>query len=421
MAPRRIIIDTDPGVDDVLAILLALAAGHDEVEVLLLSVTYGNIEVEGCLRNVVSLFHVVDRELAWRRQRGMSEGFASLKTFRPIVAVGPEKPLGDQLMMADFFHGLDGLGGIHSSHPHFTPEETWRKLFEPPSTETDEPRPFRPSAIPAHREILRLLRENERDSIMIVAIGPLTNIALAASEDPDTFLRVKELVVMGGAVESQGNITPVAEFNIYADAVAAARVFALTSPEPSSTLPPTPPDSTAHPAFKHLSPYPRPLSRPLDLTLFSLDITTSHVLTQDDFRARTGRLIDQGSPLAQWVSAFVDATFRKIESLHEGAVALPLHDPICVWYILTQSSPLWLSSARSPEDIRVESSGQWTRGMCVVDRRSRRRAEGVDDLVPADEQGWLTSAKGNRIRHMVSSPGTQLLAQTLLDRIFGAP
>ena len=56
-----------------------------------------------CLRNVVSLFHVVDRELAWRRQRGMSEGFASLKTFRPIVAVGPEKPLGDQLMMADFF------------------------------------------------------------------------------------------------------------------------------------------------------------------------------------------------------------------------------------------------------------------------------------------------------------------------------
>ncbi len=110
--------------DDVLAILLAFAAKHDELEVLLLSVTYGNIEVEGyvcpmmtmtfnpsltmvarCLRNIVSLFNVIDRELQWRRKQGLTEGFASLRSFRPIVAVGPEKPLGDQLMMADYFRG----------------------------------------------------------------------------------------------------------------------------------------------------------------------------------------------------------------------------------------------------------------------------------------------------------------------------
>jgi hypothetical protein len=90
-------------VDDILAMLFAFSASPEELEVLLISVTYGNIDVQNCLRNVISLFHHVEMEIVWRQKHGRTLGFESLRKSNPIVAIGAEHPLADQMLMADFF------------------------------------------------------------------------------------------------------------------------------------------------------------------------------------------------------------------------------------------------------------------------------------------------------------------------------
>jgi hypothetical protein len=94
-----------------MAMLLALAASPEDLEVILISVTYGNIDVQNCLRNVVSLFHHIEKEIEWRKANGRPIGFEALTKSKPLVAIGPEHPLTDEMLMADFFRTC--------SHPLF--------------------------------------------------------------------------------------------------------------------------------------------------------------------------------------------------------------------------------------------------------------------------------------------------------------
>jgi inosine-uridine nucleoside N-ribohydrolase len=454
MPPKnRIIIDTDPGVDDVLAMLLALSASSSELETLLISVTYGNVDALSCLRNVVAIFHILDKELAWRKSQSLPLGYEGITHFHPIVAVGADEPLQDRIESADYFHGIDGLAGIHGTHPHLSPSDGWRNLFTQPPTDSliasaakaetpiDTPTTsFVPSHLPSHKEILRLLASNPPDTITLIALGPCTNYALAAAEDPTTFLRCKELIVMGGTVSGPGNVTPVAEFNIYADPYAAAAVFALTSPKPESTMPRPMKgekaiDLKTYPSSSDLG------ERRLKLRLMSLDITEHHGLTRKQVREATEERVKMGSPLAHWLVTFMTPMLDKMERLHTGhegdETNLALHDPLCIWYVLTQHLtaeverdgdgegegvvPIdkgWCASAKSPEDIRVETRGQWSRGMTVGDTRSRRRRDS-DGEVPSDRGNWLGRESGNRVFRMLGSPGRDKAGAELMRRIFG--
>jgi pyrimidine-specific ribonucleoside hydrolase len=178
-APRRIIIDTDPGVDDAMAIFLALRSPELKVEAI--TAVSGNVPLEMTLPNALRLVEIAGR------------------TDVP-VAGGASVPLVRRLITAKYVHGNNGLGGV-----------------EFPAAK------LKPVSETAVELISRLVRENP-GQITIVAVGPLTNIATLLRADPEIARMIPHIVIMGGSL-SGGNITPAAEFNLYVDPEAARIVF----------------------------------------------------------------------------------------------------------------------------------------------------------------------------------------------------
>lgn len=129
------------------------------------------------------------------------------------------------------------------------------------------------------------------------------------------------------------------------------------------------------------------------------------------------------SPLADWLTLFLLTTFKKLLSLNPNQDAsklgLQLHDPLCIWYAISPSRSGWEFKT---EDIRVETAGQWTRGCCIVDRRGRpvtERTTEIDEEVVGDAGWWGDSRRGNKVGWCTKSPGTELFAHELLQRVFG--
>jgi inosine-uridine nucleoside N-ribohydrolase len=179
VTPRRVIIDTDPGTDDAMAIILALNSPEFKVEAL--TVVPGNVEAKQGLENALKIVSLAGR-------------------CDVLVAGGAQHPLNQKLITAQFWHGKNGLADVEL----------------PASKCKADPR-FGPDLI------IEMVHRYPHE-ITLIPVGPLTNIALAVSKDPSIAFLVKDIVIMGGSI-SGGNVNGAAEANIYNDPEAAQIVF----------------------------------------------------------------------------------------------------------------------------------------------------------------------------------------------------
>lgn len=249
--PKSIIIDCDVGVDDAFALILAFHS--PELEVKAITAVNGNVPLNQVFENIqkiLSLIHPKEN---------------------PLIAKGADKPLSGKPVYAHSVHGKDGLGGAKIE---IKSEENLWEIY-PDS---------------AHELIIDMAKKYEK-ALTLIAIGPLTNIALAIKKDPDALKKLRELIIMGGAVRINGNITPHAEFNIFSDPLAADMVF-------KSGLP---------------------------ITLVPLDVTHKVNLTSQYMEER---LIPVQSPFSRFVT---EATgYDKTTHMFRNRELIHLHDPLAV-------------------------------------------------------------------------------------------
>jgi purine nucleosidase len=184
--PQKIIIDTDPGQDDALAILLALAS--PELEVLGITAAAGNVPVALTSKNIRKVC-----ELAGRRD---------IRVF-----AGCEGPMQGSLFTAEYVHGATGMDGADLPEPTMPLEAQHGVDF-----------------------LIETLMAHEPGTVTVCTLGPMTNLATALSREPAIAARIKSVVLMGGGLFEGGNVTPAAEFNIFVDPEAARIVLSSGAP-----------------------------------------------------------------------------------------------------------------------------------------------------------------------------------------------
>jgi purine nucleosidase len=283
MSPRPIIIDCDPGQDDAVAILLALGS-PDELEVLAVTTVAGNVPLDLTEKNARKVVALAGRP--------------DLPVHR-----GCDRPLARALVTAEFVHGRTGLDGAVLPEP-------------------------RVASAPAHAvdAIIEILRARPAGTVTLCPIGPLTNIATVMRRAPDVVPRIREIVLMGGAI-GEGNITPAAEFNIYVDPHAAEAVFGAGVP----------------------------------LVMVGLDVTHQALVTPE--RLETIRALD--TPLSRAAAGLLEF-YNIYDQTRRGRVGAPLHDPCAIAYLLRPE----LFAGR-PCHVAIETRGEHTLGRTVVDWAGR--------------------------------------------------
>jgi purine nucleosidase len=182
---KKVIIDCDVGVDDAFALILAFHS--PELEVKAVTGVNGNVPL-------VQVYENIQKVLSLIRPQP-----------KPLIAKGADRPLRGEPIYAHSVHGKSGLGNVKTE---LKKGEEWWEIF-----------PGR-----ADELITKMARQQPRE-LTLIATGPLTNLAWALQQDSEGAKQLKEVVIMGGAVRTGGNITPYAEFNIFSDPFAAKMVF----------------------------------------------------------------------------------------------------------------------------------------------------------------------------------------------------
>lgn len=291
---KRVIIDTDPGVDDALALVLAFCSPELRVEAI--STVDGNVALEQATKNAALLL-----DLFGPRPR-------------PILARGAARPLRKRLLRARSVHGSDGLGEL--------------KRFKNPDGSPRYRYPQLPKDVPDAAEVLLDLLKRYPDELSLITLGPLTNLAEALERDERRVRCLREVVIMGGAIGISGNITPAAEFNIFADPPSAHRVF-------QSGLP---------------------------IKLVPLDVTEKVRLERREIEVLARAM---GGPLGMFLR---DTTLKAMEHMRQvrGAASISLHDPLAVGVAI---DPSMVTTSLVHVDVETQ------RGITLADLRAIR-----DDL-----------------------------------------
>lgn len=276
-----ILIDCDPGQDD--AVMLMLAMNAPELEILGITAVGGNVPLVRTEANA-------RRICEWMSRRDI-----------PVFA-GCDHPLTRPLVTAAHVHGEDGLMGLTLPTPTMKLQPRHGVDF-----------------------IIDTLRA--RDDVVLCPVGPLTNIALALVKAPDIAKRVRKIVLMGGAIHG-GNITPVAEYNIYADPEAAAVVFGCGAP----------------------------------IVMIGLDCTHQALIGPDEIAA----LKRSASPGAKGTVALFDFPDRWRPHLYGGRVGFPVHDACVVGWLLDPEA-----FAGRDCHVAIETNSPLTLGQTVVDWHGR--------------------------------------------------
>ena len=182
---KKVIIDCDVGVDDALALILAFHSPALDIKAV--TGVNGNVPIDTVFLNIQKVLSLIQ------------------PPDRPMIARGAGQPLRGRAIYARSVHGEDGLGGIKMKRRQGA--ESWQ-IFPGPAD-----------------ELITHTARQYPDELTLIAIGPLTNLALGLQKDAAGMKKLRRIVIMGGAVRTRGNITPYAEFNFFIDPLAAARVF----------------------------------------------------------------------------------------------------------------------------------------------------------------------------------------------------